>query len=151
MQTQLRLYIVTRSFQTELLLYIVFEIQPGISELWQVASWPNIVRIVSSVDVTTAINPDDIKSGIKVILPPSIIGRSRYLHKIFQNAIFIARQYHKPDFFITFTGNNQWPEVTHSLLSKQHLQDRTGIKFHWLPKLHEKSFMLAEPLLFITW
>ena len=44
----------------------------------QVASGPDAVHIVSSVDIAIADNPDDIKSGPKVNLPPSFV--ERYLH-----------------------------------------------------------------------
>ena len=78
-------------------------------------------------DVITANNQDDIRSEIKVILPPSFIGSPIYIHQHFQNAIAIARAYHKPDLFITFTCNPQWQEITHSLLPNQHTQDMSDI------------------------
>ena len=78
-------------------------------------------------DVSTSNNPDDIRSGRKVILPPSFTGSPRYLHQHFQNAVAIAREYHKPDLFITFTCNPQWPEIIDSLLPNQQPQDRPDI------------------------
>lgn len=39
----------------------------------------------------------------------------------------IVRVYHKPDFFITFTCNPQWPEIQNSVLPGQHANDRPDI------------------------
>ena len=119
--------------------------------LWEVASWPDIVRMVSCVDFTTVVDQDDIRSDRKIILPPSFIGSWRYLHQDFQNAITVARQYHKPDLFITFTCNLHWPEATHSILPNQQPQDRWDGTFNLLPsKLCDKCVPLVEPFLFLN-
>ena len=93
---------------------------------------------------------DDIRSGRKVILPPSFIGTPRYLHLHFQNAIAIAREYHKPELFTTFTCNPQWPEVRHTLRPNQQPSERSDGKFHLLSKLYDKIVTLAMPLLFLN-
>ena len=85
----------------------------------------------------------------KVILPPSIIGSPRYLHHNFQHTIPIAKDYHKSYFFITFTCNPQWPEITHSLLPNHQPQDRPDSQFHSLSKLCDKRAAFAELLLFL--
>ena len=74
----------------------------------------------------------------------------KYLHQNFQIAIAIAREYHKPDLFITFTGHPQRPEITHSHLPNQQPQDRPDGKLHLLSKLYDKSATLAEPLLLLN-
>ena len=75
-------------------------------------------------DFTTADIPDDIRSGRKVILPLSFTGSLRYLHQHVQNAIAIAREYHTPDLFITFTCNHQWTKNTHSHIPNQQPYNR---------------------------
>ena len=88
------------------------------------------------------------RSRRKVILPPSIIASPRYLHQNFQNAIAIAREYHKPDLFITIKCIPQWPDITHSPLPNQQPQDRPDSKIHFVFKLYDKNVMLAKPLPF---
>ena len=62
----------------------------------------------------------------------------------------IAREYHKSYPFIIFTCNPQWPQITNSPLPNKQPQDGPDSKFYLLSKLYDKSFMLAEPLLFLT-
>jgi hypothetical protein len=67
------------------------------------------------------------RSGQQVILPASYTGSPRYYHQHYQDAMAIVRVYHKPDYFVTFTCNPQWPEITNSLLPNQKAQDRPDI------------------------
>ena len=76
---------------------------------------------------TTANNTDDVMSRKEPILPPPFIGSPRYLHQHFLYAVAIAEEYNKPDLFITFTCNPQWPEITHSLCPNQQPHDRPDI------------------------
>ena len=68
-----------------------------------------------------------IRSGQQIILPGSFTGSPRFYHAHFQDAMAIVRVYHKPDFFITFTCNPQWPEIQQSLLRGQQAHDRPDI------------------------
>ena len=61
------------------------------------------------------------------ILPSSHTGGPRYMNKQFQDAMAIAREHHKPDFFITMTCNPQWPEIKEELLQGQTPQDRPDL------------------------
>jgi hypothetical protein len=54
-----------------------------------------------------------------VILPSSFTGGPRHMHQQFQDAMSIVRRYGKPDLFITFTCNPQWPEVQEHLFNGQ--------------------------------
>lgn len=80
-----------------------------------------------SDNVTTANNPDVIRSERKVIPPPSFSESRTYLHQHFQNAVAISREYHKSDLFVTFACNPQRPEIRQSLLSNQRPQERPDI------------------------
>ena len=52
----------------------------------------------------------------------------------------IVYRYGKPDLFITFTCNPQWPEITQSLLSNQSPADRPDIVARVF-KLRLKAFL----------
>lgn len=54
--------------------------------------------------------PQDI--GKRVILPSSYIGSPRHMHEYSQDAMAYVRMYGRPDLFITFTCNSNWPEIT---------------------------------------
>ena len=55
------------------------------------------------------------KVGRAVILPSSFGGGARAMQMDYQDAMAIARQHGKPDYFITFTANPSWPEIKDSL------------------------------------
>ena len=67
--------------------------------------------------------PDGSKIGKKVILPSTFTGGARYQHQLYQDAMAIVRCYGKPDFFITFTCNPRWQEITDALLPTQTAAD----------------------------
>ncbi len=70
---------------------------------------------------------DEINAGQKVILPPSVTGTPRWYADEFQNSMAVVRRYGKPDYFITFTTNPNWPEIKSSLLPGQKPCDRTDL------------------------
>ena len=49
--------------------------------------------------------------GKRIILPSTFVGGPRHMRKLYQNAMAIIRKYGKPDLFITFTCNSNWPEI----------------------------------------
>ena len=49
------------------------------------------------------------------ILPSSFHGGPRYMKRQFQNAMALVVRFGKPDFFITFTCNPQWPDILREL------------------------------------
>ncbi len=69
-------------------------------------------------------NNDEINAGKKVILPPSVTGTPRWYAEQFQDSMAAVRKYGKPDYFVTFTTNPNWPEIKESLLPGQKPCDR---------------------------
>ncbi|UYV71174.1 hypothetical protein LAZ67_8002034 [Cordylochernes scorpioides] len=49
--------------------------------------------------------------GRQVILPPSFVGSPRHMHEYAQDCMAYVRKYGRPDLFITFTCNPEWPEI----------------------------------------
>ena len=49
--------------------------------------------------------------GRRVILPSTFIGSPRHMQQLYQDAMSIVRRFGKPDLFITFTCNPNWPEI----------------------------------------
>lgn len=65
--------------------------------------------------------------GRLVILPSSFTGGPRYMQERTQDAFCYVRKYGRPDFFITFTTNPKWPEITRELYESQASYDRHDI------------------------
>ena len=83
---------------------------------------------------------DGSQLGRKVILPSSFTGSAHYQHQLYQDAMAIVRRYGKPDLFITFTCNPQWPEISGCLFPNQTSSDRPDIAARVF-KLKLKSFL----------
>ncbi|KAL3618575.1 hypothetical protein CASFOL_037657 [Castilleja foliolosa] len=58
-------------------------------------------------------NAQDI--GKRVFLPSSFTGGPRYMYKHYQDALAICRIHGNPQYFITFTCNVKWPEISRHL------------------------------------
>ena len=67
-------------------------------------------------------NPDDI--GKMVILPSSVIGSPRHMHEYTQDAMTYVRNFGRPDLFVTFTSNPEWPEIKDNLFPGQSATSR---------------------------
>ena len=65
--------------------------------------------------------------GRRVVLPSSFTGGNQYQHQLYQDAMAIVCRYGKPDLFITFTCNPQWPEITKTLFPNQTSLDHPDI------------------------
>ncbi|KAG2212942.1 hypothetical protein INT45_002312, partial [Circinella minor] len=65
--------------------------------------------------------------GRRVILPLSFIGSPRHIQQLYQDAMSIVRRFGKPDLFVTFTCNLNWPEIQISLLLGQRAPDRPDL------------------------
>ena len=81
-------------------------------------------------NVADAVNLDDnnmASIGRRVILPSSFIGSPRHIQQLYQDAMSIVRNFGKPDLFITFTCNPQWPEIQSALLPGQTAPDRPDL------------------------
>ncbi|UYV70161.1 hypothetical protein LAZ67_7002036 [Cordylochernes scorpioides] len=49
--------------------------------------------------------------GRQVIIPSSFVGSPRHMHEYAQDCMAYVRKYGRPDLFITFTCNPEWPEI----------------------------------------
>ncbi|KAL3655665.1 hypothetical protein CASFOL_000061 [Castilleja foliolosa] len=67
--------------------------------------------------------------GKRVFLPSSFTGGPRYMYKHYQDALAICRVYGNPQYFITFTCNVKWPEISRHLdkIGGTQAQDRPDI------------------------
>ncbi|XP_063418456.1 uncharacterized protein LOC134701259 [Mytilus trossulus] len=80
--------------------------------------------------LSDAINSGDVDGatvGKKIILPSSFTGSPRCMHQFYQDAMSIVRKFGKPDVFITFTCNPNWPEIKNALLGNQTPADRLDL------------------------
>ena len=53
--------------------------------------------------------------GSLCILPSNFVGGERYMRQCYQDAMAIVRNFGRPDLFITFTANPNWPEIQRDL------------------------------------
>ena len=65
--------------------------------------------------------------GKRIILPSSFKGGPRHLYKLFQNSMALIRKFGKPDLFITFTCNTNWPEIKDNLKDQEHAFNRPDL------------------------
>lgn len=65
--------------------------------------------------------------GSRVILPSSFTGGPRYMQQQFQDATAIVKSRGKPDLFITFTCNPNWPEIQNTIETWQQASDRPDV------------------------
>ncbi|KAL3648101.1 hypothetical protein CASFOL_009069 [Castilleja foliolosa] len=72
-------------------------------------------------------NAQDI--GKRIFLPSSFTGGPRYMYKHYQDALAICRVHGNPQYFVTFTCNVKWPEISRHLLKigGAHSQNRPDI------------------------
>ena len=70
---------------------------------------------------------DNVQPGRTVILPSTFIGSPRNMQQNFQDAMAIVRKYGKPDLFITFTCNPQWPEIANNIQEGQKVEHRPDL------------------------
>ena len=73
------------------------------------------------------VNPMGHSLEKKVILPSSFTGSPRYQHQLYQVAMGIVHCFGKPDFFVTFTCNPRWQEITDDLLLGQTAENHQDI------------------------
>ncbi|KAL3615769.1 hypothetical protein CASFOL_040063 [Castilleja foliolosa] len=72
-------------------------------------------------------NVNDI--GKHIFLPSSFTGGPRYMYKHYQDALAICRVHGNPQYFITFTCNVKWPEISRHMtrIGTGHAQNRPDI------------------------
>lgn len=78
-------------------------------------------------DAVTNNDTDIATIGRRFILPSSFIGGPRHMAQLYQDAISIVRKFGKPDLFVTFTCNPNWPEINDALLFDQSAGDRPDL------------------------
>ena len=89
--------------------------------------WIDLYKGVADAVESSDGNIDGTQIGKKFILPSSFTGSPRYQHQLYQDAMAIVRQFGKPDFFITFTCNPTWKEITEQLLENQTSENHQDI------------------------
>jgi hypothetical protein len=65
--------------------------------------------------------------GRKTVLASSFVGSKRWYNSEFQDAMAICREFRKPDYFVTFTCNPKWTEITELLRPGETPQDRPDL------------------------
>lgn len=66
--------------------------------------------------------------GKRVFLPSSFVGGPRYMYSHYQDAMAICRVFGNPQYFVTFTCNINWPEISRYM----HTNSITGLKIAWI-------------------
>ncbi|UYV76887.1 hypothetical protein LAZ67_14002300 [Cordylochernes scorpioides] len=71
------------------------------------------LRATEYINLLDAIRTDRSHAliGRQVILPSSFVGSPRHMHEYAQDCMTYVRKYGRPDLFITFTCNPEWPEI----------------------------------------
>ena len=77
--------------------------------------------------IGTGIEEDAHRLGRQIILPSSIPGTARYMKQLYQDAMAICRHYNRPDFFVTFTCNPKWDEITAEIPAGSNASDHPEI------------------------
>ena len=93
-------------------------------------TYKNVREVLEGVvPMSDRIHSDDhkMKLGKRIVLPKTFIGSPRWYNSEFQDAMAICREYHKPDFFITMTCNQNWEEIKRELRKGESAQDRPDI------------------------
>lgn len=80
------------------------------------------IHLRDAVQQDANINANNI--GQRVILPATVTGSPRYMHEKSQDAMTYVRKHGRPDLFITFTCNPEWPEIKNELFPGQTSKDR---------------------------
>ncbi|XP_076069742.1 uncharacterized protein LOC143041618 [Oratosquilla oratoria] len=97
--------------------------------LFQQFTVDNYVKVVNSRLSFIEINQKEIRkeradilrgddgqsSGQRVIIPPTFVGGPRYMKQRQKDALAFVTHYGSPDFFITFTMNPRWEELSEAM------------------------------------
>jgi hypothetical protein len=65
--------------------------------------------------------------GKRFILPSSFTGGPRHMQQLYQDAMSVIRKFGKPDLFITFTCNPNWPDIKNELKHYEEACDRPDL------------------------
>jgi hypothetical protein len=83
------------------------------------------IHLRDAVNNDANINANNV--GKRLILPSSLTGPPRYMHEKNQDAMTYVRKFGRPDLFINFTCNPEWPEIKNELLQDQKSFDKHDI------------------------
>jgi len=102
------------------------------SRLWYIIKNQDKLRVENMQGIVDAVDRgcvDGAEIGKKTVLPASHTGGRRYVIQNYLDGIAICRTYGPPDFFVTFTCNPKWPEITTALYAApgQKATDRADI------------------------
>ena len=89
-----------------------------------------------------------LKCGCIVILASSFTGSPRNMMQNYQDAMAMVRRYGKPDLFITFTFNSNWPEIVESIHSWETPNNRPDIVRVFHAKVQELLRLLNAAQIF---
>ncbi len=70
---------------------------------------------------------ENLTVGTTYILPSSFIGSPRAMQQAYQDSMAICAKFGKPTFFLTFTCNPKWTEITNSIPSYHSASDRPDV------------------------
>jgi hypothetical protein len=88
------------------------------NRLWYVMKHQRDIRMESIQGISDAISrgcTEGNEMGKMTVLPASHIGGRRYMIQNYHDGIAICREYGPPDFFVTFTCNPKWLEITEGI------------------------------------
>lgn len=114
----------------------------------------NYIHLQDAMMQDHDIDPNNV--GQRIILPSSFVNSPRYLQQYVQDTFAYVRQFGKPDYFITFTCNPSWLEISDNLFDNQVPTDRDDIKARVfrqkvirLVKILTKGHVLGESIAFV--
>lgn len=81
------------------------------------------IHLRDTLNQDANVNPSNISQRAD-FLKSSFTGFSHYLHEKTQDAMTYVHNYGRPDLFVTFTCNSEWPEIKAELLTGQRSFDR---------------------------
>jgi len=101
------------------------------NRLWYIIKNQARLRIENLQGIADAIGrgcTDGSEMGKLTVLPASHTGGRRYMIQNYHDGIAICRVFGPPDFFLTFTCNSNWPEISLGILEPgQKATDRADI------------------------
>ena len=78
-------------------------------------------------DAMDAEDTDASKLGRRIVLPSSYISGDRFMQQLYYDSMAIASEYRIPHYFLTFTANPKWAEITRELFEGQTAADRPDL------------------------
>ncbi|KAJ8909484.1 hypothetical protein NQ315_007932 [Exocentrus adspersus] len=98
--------------------------------LWYIRQHQQNYRYAASEAIRRVIaaHPDHAnRVGRAIILPPNFQGGPRQMQRLYLDAMAVVARHGKPDLFITFTCNPQWPEIRDNLEYNQKPENRPDL------------------------